>query len=39
MRSGYKVFLLLVINLLSTSSDGMQFVTVGEFTKAIVEAL
>ena len=34
MRSGYKVFLLLVTAVLSTSYDGMRAATVEGFTKA-----
>ena len=39
VRSGYKVFLLLVTAVLSTFQDGMRAVTVEGFTKAIVKAL
>ena len=40
MRSGYKVFLSLVADVLSTFfSNGMRSETVREFTKALFEAL
>ena len=39
MRSRNKVFLSLVIDVLSTFLNGMRSLTVREFTKAIVEAL